>query len=55
MTELDLHDIGILTSYDPVVLDQAYVALVYQAEDGTSLIEKIESRNGIHTLEYAEK
>lgn len=55
MTELDLHDIGILTSYDPVVLDQACVDLVYQAEGGASLIERIESRNGIHTLEHAEE
>ena len=55
MTELDLHDIGILTSYDPVVLDQACIDQVYQADDGVSLIERIESRNGIHTLEHVEK
>lgn len=53
--EPDMHDIGILASYDPVALDQACVDLVYQAEDGASLIERIESRNGIHTLEHAEE
>lgn len=54
-TEPDMHDIGILASYDPVALDQACVDLVYGAEDGQSMIERIESRNGLHTLEQAEK
>ena len=31
------------------------IDLVYAAEDGASLIERIESRNGLHTLEYAEQ
>ncbi len=53
--EPDMHDIGILASFDPVALDQACVDLVYKAEDGRSLIERIESRNGLHTLEQAEK
>ena len=53
--EPDMHDIGILASVDPVALDQACVDLVYTAEDSGSLIERIESRNGIHTLEHAEK
>lgn len=53
--EPDMHDIGILASFDPTALDQACVDLVYQAEDGASLIERMESRNGIHTLEQAEK
>ncbi len=53
--EPDMHDIGILASYDPVALDQACVDLVYGAEDGQSMIERIESRNGLHTLEQAEK
>lgn len=52
--EPDMHDIGILASYDPVALDQACVDLVYQAEDGASLIQRMESRNGLHTLEHAE-
>lgn len=53
--EPDMHDIGILASFDPVALDQACVDLVYAAEDGQSLIDRIESRNGLHTLEQAEK
>ena len=44
--QLDMHDIGILASTDPVALDQAYAA-----EDGASLIRRMESRNGLHTLE----
>lgn len=52
--EPDMHDIGILTSYDPVALDQACIDLVYSAQDGNSLVERIESRNGLHTLEHAE-
>lgn len=53
--EPDMHDIGILASYDPVALDQACIDLVYAAEDGQSLINRIESRNGIHTVEHAEE
>ena len=52
--EPDMHDIGILASTDPVALDQACIDLVYAAEDGQSLINRIESRNGLHTLEHAE-
>lgn len=51
--EPDMHDIGILASFDPVALDQACVDLVYSAQDGTSLIQRIESRNGLLTLEHA--
>lgn len=51
--EPDMHDIGILASLDPVALDQACVDLVYASPDGASLIRRIESRNGIHTLEHA--
>ena len=53
--EPDIHDIGILASTDPVALDQACVDLVYAAEGNTSLVNRIESRNGLHTLEYAEQ
>ncbi len=53
--EPDMHDIGILASTDPVALDKACVDLVYASEDGESLIERIESRNGVHALEYAEE
>ena len=52
--EPDMHDIGILASFDPVAVDQACVDLVYSAPDGQSLIDRIESRNGLHTLEHAE-
>jgi uncharacterized protein len=45
---------GILASLDPVALDQACVDLVYAALDGKDLIERMESRHGIHTLEHAE-
>lgn len=53
--EPDMHDIGILASCDPVAVDQASVDLVYKAPDSKSLIERIESRHGIHTLEHAER
>ena len=48
-------DIGVLISLDPVAIDQACVDLVYASDDpGKShLIERIESRNGIHTIEAA--
>ncbi len=53
--EPTMADIGILASLDPVALDQACVDLVYSAPDGKDLIQRIESRNGIHTLEHAEE
>lgn len=53
--EPDMHDIGILASFDPVAVDQACIDLIYSAGDGQSLINRIESRNGLHTLEQAEK
>ena len=53
--EPDMHDIGILASFDPVALDQACVDLVYAAPDGGSLINRMESRHGIHALEHAEE
>ena len=48
-------DIGILISTDPVAIDQACVDLVYVCNDPgkAHLIERIESRNGIHTIEAA--
>lgn len=51
----DMHDIGILASTDPVALDQACIDLVYSAPDSASLVQRIESRNGLHTLEAAEQ
>ena len=55
--EPDMHDIGILASTDPVALDQACIDLVYAQKDGdgASLVQRIESRNGLHTLEHAEE
>ena len=49
-------DIGILASLDPVALDKACVDLVYASPDEgkVHLIERMESRHGIHTLEHAE-
>ena len=54
--EPDMHDIGILASTDPVALDQACIDLIYAQRDGdgASLVNRIESRNGLHTLEHAE-
>ncbi len=48
-----MKDVGILASLDPVALDQACVDLVYAAPDGADLIERMESRQGIHTVEHA--
>ena len=53
--EPDMHDIGILASTDPVALDQASVDLIYEAEDGVSLVERMESRNAEHVLEHGEE
>ena len=48
-------DIGILSSTDPVALDQACLDLVYASEDPgrDHLLERIESKNGVHTVEAA--
>ena len=48
-------DIGILVSTDPIAIDQACVDLVYACSDPGKphLIERIESRNGVHTIEAA--
>ena len=53
--EPDMHDIGILASTDPLALDQACVDLVYAVSDSKSLIERIESRNGLYTLQCGEE
>ena len=49
--EPDMHDICILASTDPLAIDQAAVDLVYAMPDSGSLVRRIESRNGLHTLE----
>lgn len=52
-----MKDIGILASLDPVALDQACIDLVYQSDDSgrDKLVERIESRNGLLTIDSAEK
>lgn len=52
-----MEDIGILASLDPVALDRACVDMVYNSPDpGKShLIERMESRNATHILDYAEE
>ena len=52
-----MKDIGVLASLDPVAIDQACIDLVYSSDDlgKKDLIERIESRNGIHTIECAEE
>lgn len=48
-------DIGILASLDPIAIDQACLDLVYASDDPgrDHLLERIESKNGIHTIEAA--
>ncbi|MCH5345092.1 MAG: DUF362 domain-containing protein [Acetatifactor sp.] len=50
-----MKDIGILASLDPIAIDQACLDLVYKADDPgrDHLIERIESQNGVHTIEAA--
>ena len=52
-----MKDIGVLASLDPVALDKACLDLVYASKDPgrEHLIERIESRNGAHIIEAAEK
>ena len=52
-----MQDIGILASNDPIAIDQACIDLVYASKDPgrDHLIERIESRNGLLTIEAAEK
>ncbi len=51
-----MKDIGILISLDPIAIDQACLDLVYAATDDPGqahLLERIETRNGVHTVEAA--
>ena len=50
-----MKDIGILASTDPVAIDQACIDFVYNSKDPgkDTLIERIESRNGLLTIESA--
>ena len=48
-------DIGILASADPIAIDQACLDLVYACDDPgkAHFLERVESRNGVHTIEAA--
>ena len=50
-----MEDIGVLASTDPIAVDQACLDLVYNSKDPgrDKLIERIESRHGVHTVEAA--
>ena len=50
-----MQDIGVLVSLDPIAIDQACLDLVYASDDPGKphLLERIESRNGVHTIEAA--
>lgn len=52
-----MKDIGILTSTDPIAIDQACIDLVYNSNDKGKdhLIERIERQNGIHTIEASDE
>lgn len=53
-----MKDIGILISLDPIAIDQACLDLVYAAKDDPGqahLLERIESRNGVLTVEASAK
>ena len=50
-----MKDIGILVSTDPIAIDQACIDLVYASDDPgkAHFLKRVESRNGIHTIEAA--
>ena len=50
-----MKDIGILASLDPVAIDQACIDLIYASDDPgrDHFVERVETRNGIHTIEAA--
>lgn len=51
-----MKDIGILVSLDPIAIDQACIDLVYGSDDPgrDHFVERVESQNGIHTIEAAD-
>ena len=56
----EMKDIGILASLDPVALDKACLDLVYNHEptsddNNAPLVQRIDSRHGTHTVDYAER
>ncbi len=53
----EMADIGILSSFDPVALDQACVDLVHASPDkkkSAALCKRMEMKNAVHILEHAE-
>lgn len=50
-----MSDIGILSSLDPIALDQACIDLIYNSKDKgrDHMVERIEAQHGIHTIERA--
>ncbi len=50
-----MKDIGVLASLDPIAIDQACVDLIYNSTDEGKehFVERIESRNGLRTIETA--
>ena len=52
-----MKDIGTLASLDPIAIDQACIDLIYNSKDPgrDHFVERVESRHGLLTLEYAEK
>ena len=52
-----LKDIGVLISIDPIAIDRACLDLVINSNDEGKehFLERVNSRNGMHTIEVAEK
>ena len=52
-----MKDIGILISDDPIAIDQACIDLVENSDDPGKehFMERVNSRNGKHTIEASEK
>lgn len=52
-----MKDIGILASTDPVAIDQSCIDLIYSSKDPgrDHFVERVESLNGVHTIETAAK
>lgn len=48
-------DIGVVASSDLVAVEQASLDLVYKAKNNGDLVKRIESKNGVHQIEYAEQ
>ncbi len=50
-----MNDIGVLASVDPIAIDQACIDFVYNSKDAGRdyLVQRIQSRNGVHTIEAA--